>query len=261
MTAKEPRWRTVRTPAELAKVLEDGDYAEIRGDGYYEVSGSATVSAWGSATVRAWGSATVSAWDSATVRAWDSATVSAWGSATVRASGSATVRASGSATVRAWGSATVHASGYVAVHKHSKQVKVKGGVVIVPPDLDTAEAWLDYYGIDADGKGRVVLYKGVRDDFTSEHGWSYQPGKRQKVVPDWNTADACGGGLHLSPRPVATHAYCDPVRYVACTVAVADLVPITDGQGGSDKVKVRRVLSCAECDIDGNLIVAERVAS
>ena len=244
-------WRKVRTNAELAKVLEAGDYADIVGTGFFDVGGSATVRASGSATVSASGSATVRASGSATVSAYGSATVIAYGSATVRAYGSATVRASGSATVRASGSATVSASGYVAVHRLSMRSTITGGVVITPPDLTDAKNWCEFYGVEVN-RGYATLYKAVRDDYVSRNGFAYTPGAKLSA-PDWRADNDCGGGLHFSPRAFMALAYHEGPRFVACKVKVADLVVIGDA-GSADKVKAPACSVLYECDQDGNKI-------
>ena len=230
--------------------------------------GSATVTAWGSATVTAWGSATVTASDSATVTARDSATVTAWGSATVTASDSATVTASGSATVRAWDSATVRASGsatvtaskFVAVHLFGKTVKVSGGVQIVVPDLLTPADFCDYHGVEATD-GIVTLYKGVDDDYSTSNARSrkiaYLPGTQPEAA-DFEPTAVCGHGLHFCARPAHTLRYnMGASRFVACPVALADLVVVDPGPN-ADKAKAPRVVGpIVEVDIDGKPVAAK----
>jgi hypothetical protein len=48
------KWRKVRTQAELEKVIEAGDFAEIVAAGHFTASDSATVTAYDSATVTAY---------------------------------------------------------------------------------------------------------------------------------------------------------------------------------------------------------------
>ncbi len=219
------------------------------GSATVRASGSVTVHAYSSATVHASGSATVHAYVSATVHAYDSATVHAYDSVTVHASDSVTVRASGSATVSAYGSATVTATPHVAVHKHHKTARVTGGVIIEPPDLTTTDNWLAHYGIKP-ARGHVTLCKLVDDKYQSGHGASYRPGETT-TAPDWKPTDACGNGLHFSPRPFMAHKHSDGSRYVACRVKVSEIVAITDGCGQSDKVKAPSCKVLFECDADG----------
>ena len=209
------------------------------------LSDSATVEASGSATVRAYDSATVEAYDSATVGAYDSATVEAYGSATVEAYDSATVRASGSATVRA--------SKYVAVQKMPYgNPKITGGVLIVIPELKTAQDWCDYYGIEVK-RGTATVFKAVDDDYSTNQartrGIFYVPGSKPKCE-DWNDRPECGGGLHASPRPFMARRYNEnATRYVACPVKLAEIVVL------GDKVKVPRISGAVyEVDEDGERV-------
>jgi len=261
------RYVKVKNQSELDAALKRGDYPKCVGDGEFVVTDSATVWAYDSATVRAYDSATVRAYDSATVWASGSATVWAYGSATVWAYGSATVWASGSATVRAYdsatvraydsatvrayGSATVRAGSHVAVHRHSGRATIKGGVIIDRPDLSVAEDWIKYHDLKVTRSGKVTVYKAVDDSYKSERGWDYSPGSKPEAEK-WSDRDACGDGLHCSPSPTqALRYFLTATRFVACTVDVSTLVPITEGDGSSDKCKVPRVLKCVEVDEDG----------
>ena len=177
--------------------------------------------------------------------------VVASGSATVEAWGSATVEASGSATVEAWGSATVRATPYVAVHLFSARATVSGGVVIdiAALDLDDPGIWCTYHGIEVTD-GLATVYKAVDDRYFSEHGTCYKHGATPNA-PDWQPTKFCGQGLHFSPTPrqaqAYNHATATAAKYMACGIAVADLIPL-----GSDKCKAPRVVrACVEVDIDG----------
>ncbi len=168
----------------------------------------------------------------------------------VEAWGLATVRASGSATVRAWGSATVRADPYVAVHLFSARATVSGGVVIdiAALDLDDPEVWCTYHGIEVTD-GLATVYKAVDDRYFSGHGTCYKPGATPNA-PDWQPTKFCGQGLHFSPTPrqaqAYNHATATAAKYVACGIAVADLIPL-----GSDKCKAPRVVrACVEVDLD-----------
>jgi len=182
--------------------------------------------------------------------------LSASGSATVRASGSATVWASGSATVEASGSATVHAhrqskvtaGPHVAVHLHSAQATITGGVLIDVTQLDLTDAatWCDHYGVDVQD-GRAVLFKATDSELVagrSHRATSYTVGT-DVVAEDWRDDRACGGGLHLSPRPHQAAQYQNATvkRYLRCTVALEDLRPI---DGGKAKARTCRV----EAEVD-----------
>ena len=187
-------------------------------------------------------------------------TVEASGSATVWASGSATVEASGSATVEASDSATVEATPYVAVHLFSARATVTGGVVIdiAALNLDNPETWCAYHGIEVTD-GVATVYKAVDDRYFSAHGTCYKPGATPDA-PDWQPTKICGQGLHFSPTPRQAqpynHATAAAAKYVACGVAVADLIPLD-----SDKCKAPRVVrSCAEVDIDGQPLTTPKAS-
>jgi len=212
-------------------------------------SGSATVEVYDSATVEASGSATVEASGSATVEAYDSATVKAYDSATVEAYDSATVRASGSATVHAHRQSKVTAGPHVAVHLHSAQATITGGVLIDVTQLDLTDAatWCDHYGVDVQD-GRAVLFKATDSELVagrSHRATSYTVGT-DVVAEDWRDDRACGGGLHLSPRPHQAAQYQNATvkRYLRCTVALEDLRPINGG-----KAKARTCRVEAEVDV------------
>ena len=266
----------VTNQTQLDKALKNAkptDIILIKGNGYFELSGSASVRASGSASVRAYDSASVTAYDSASVTASGSASVRASGSASVTASGSASVTASGSASVtaydsasvraydsasvRAYDSASVRASKFVAVQSHPTTFgspKVVGGVLITIPEIKTVAEWLDFHGVEVK-RGIAVLFKAVDDDYSTDYarraGIAYAPGNKP-AAPDWNGRPECGGGLHLSPRPVMALTY-NPTatRYVACPVKVADVVLI------DDKVKAPRIARPVyEVDVDGDRLAA-----
>jgi len=287
--------REVRTQAELdAALAATGDGRDenvvLRGDGEFVVTGSATVHAggsatvhagdsatvhaggsatvraWGSATVRAGGSATVHAWNSATVHAWNSATVHAWGSATVHAWNSATVRAWDSATVRAWGSATVHAGGSATVRAGGSAVvrshpghdgTITGGVVVPVVTPSTAAEWCDRYAVEVID-GVATVYKAVRDDYRSAHGFLYAVGSTPEA-PDWDGgAKECGGGLHFSPWPaMALEFDGTATRFLACPVALADMRVPQPTDNSPQKAKARRVCGpIVEVDLNGKPVPA-----
>jgi hypothetical protein len=198
----------------------------------------------------------VEASGSASVVASGSASVVAWGSARVEARDSASVVASGSASVEAWGSARVEASSRVPIQVHSKRAKCKGGVQIdCYTPLTTADQAIEDWGAKV-SRGRVTLYKAVRDDLKSQRGFAYPIGKTVEA-PDWSLEQTCGGGLHLSPTPREAKRY-DTVatRFLACTVAVDDLALCDAGSAMHDKVKARRVRVAYEVDIWGDRIEA-----
>jgi hypothetical protein len=146
-------------------------------------------------------------------------------------------------------------SKFAMAHVQSPRARATGGVVLELPDLRSVENWLDFWGVSvssgSDQENTVTLFKAVDENFKSEKGMSYAPGETPSA-PDFSTANACGGGLHLCAHPRASLNYFrSATKFVACEVNVADIVVITDSDGRSDKVKVAKVLKCVEVDADG----------
>jgi hypothetical protein len=206
---------------------------------------------WGHAMTHAEGRARVTAWGSAAVMASGAAEIEALETAMVLADGAASVRACGAAMVRARGRSQVEAGEGVAVMRHrGGRVEPQAAAQSSKRPASVAD-WCDYYGVPI-ADGVAVLYKAVDDDFNSYHGMSYRPGDAPEA-PDWDGGEQeCGGGLHFSPRPTfALAAPEDEMRFIACPVAVADIVVHAQAVY-PDKVKAPRV--CApvyEVDEDG----------
>ena len=244
--------------------ISDSSQVTASGSSQVTASDSSQVTAYDSSQVRAYGSSQVTASDSSQVtasgssqvRAYDSSQVTAYGSSQVTAYDSSQVRASGSSQVTASGSSQVTASKFVAVTRHGTIAKVDGGVLIQIPEIKTPADWCEYYDVTV-VDGIVTLYKGVGADFKSPHGADYTPGTMPSA-PDWKATDACGNGLHFSPRPILTLRYnAEAKKYVACGVRLDELIVITEGVDVPDKCKAQRVVTpCVECDIDGNLIAS-----
>jgi len=180
------------------------------------------------------------------VEACGSASVSAWDSASVRASGSASVRAWDSASVSAWDSASVRASKYVSVRLHSTRVTLAGGVVIDMTGIDETDPvqWAELHTEVVDGE--AVLYKAVREDLQSAHGFAYPIGETV-ACEDWGDIRACGRGLHFSPHPWQAAEYdSQATRFLEVRVAVADLRPL-----GPDKCKAPGCRVVREVNVHG----------
>jgi len=270
----------IATQAEL-DALKSGDIGIVR-VGTFLARGSSHVVAWGSSHVEAWGSSHVEAWGSSHVvarershvvaqershvvargsshvEAWGSSHVEAWGSSHVVARGSSHVVARERSHVVAWESSHVVAwesshvvaqershvvaSQYVAVHRHGAAPVVVGGVVIdVKPPVNAIE-WAAFYGARITN-GTVLVYKAVRDDYRSAHGFPYRPGTTVEA-PDWDGGLAeCGGGLHFSPSPLAALEFDDAAtRFVACPVSLDDIRPPDERDAYPHKIKARRVV-------------------
>lgn len=121
-------------------------------------------------------------------------------------------------------------------------------------EVETAEDWLNYYGIEPED-GICTLYKAVDDDYVSSRDCTYKPGTEPEC-DDWDPSPKieCGQGLHFCPAPSLALAYqSDAARFVACPVAVEDIVVSTrNGSGIPDKVRAPKVAGPVwECDIDG----------
>jgi hypothetical protein len=206
-----------------------------------DAGGHAQVWAWGNAVVRAHEHVAVRAWGSTSVDAGDAVTVEALEAANVTARGTASVAAFGATIVRAGGRAEVEATPGVTVVRHGAGgvVAGAGGAESTTRPATPAE-WCAYYGVDVT-EGVATLFKAVEEDFRSYHGGSYEPGS-EPAASDWDGGEReCGGGLHLSPRPLFGLLHPDDAaRFVACPVRLDDMVVHPDGRY-RDKVKARAV--------------------
>jgi hypothetical protein len=213
------------------------------GSSSVEACGSSRVEAWGSSRVEAWGSSRVEAWGSSSVVARGSSSVEARDSSRVEAFGSSSVVAWGSSSVEAWDSSSVQAAKYVAVHLRSQRVTLTGGAVIDMTAVDRNDpvTWAELYGVKIT-RGRMTVYKGVNAELRSAYNAFHYPVGKTVTAPDWEPTRECGNGLHFSPTPTAAEAYCEPKRYLECTVAVKDLVVL------GDKVKARSCRVVREVD-------------
>ena len=81
-------------------------------------------------------------------------------------------------------------------------------------------------------------------------------------APDWDGGNhECGGGLHFCGDPAACDLFRDKEgdRYVACEVAVADIV-VHARADYPDKIKAPRCKALYEVDRDGNRIEEARAS-
>ena len=227
--------RIVTTQTELdAALAEHADHIEIRSpaDVWLSITDtdSSHVEARGSSHVEAWGSSHVVAWGSSHVEAGDSSHVEARDSSHVVARDSSHVEAWGSSHVEARDSSHVEAGRHVAIHRHSTHSTVTGGVVIDLTDVNLSNPikWAEHHGARIEDD-RVTVYKAVRDDLTSTHGFEYPIGT-EVTCSDWRDTAKCGNGLHFSPSPTEAKSYDrEATRFLECTVALADMRPIPDG--------------------------------
>ena len=232
---------------------------EARGSSRVEARGSSRVVACDSSRVEACESSRVVACDSSHVEAWGSSHVEARGSSHVEARGSSRVVAWGSSHVEAWGSSHVEAAAHVAVHLHSAEATVIGGVVIDIASLDLSDphTWAAHHcGTDGD---TAIVYKAVDADLVAGQGHipTTYPIGEEVTATDWNPAPACGHGLHFSPSPTQASGYYQgdgDIRYLACEVSVATLVPL------GDKCKAPSCRVLREVDIHADPIEKENAA-
>ncbi|WP_442786809.1 DUF7666 domain-containing protein [Leifsonia sp. ZF2019] len=132
---------------------------------------------------------------------------------------------------------------------------VEGGVVIDVTKIDRCDVtqWAGYHGTEIQD-GEVIVYKAVNDDLKSGRGFAYPIGETV-TCPDWDPRDACGNGLHLSPRPHHARYYFESAsRFLRCAVKLDELTVIDGNGSGVPKLKAKRVRVLAEVDIDGNTI-------
>jgi len=191
------------------------------------------------------------------------------GGPAARSRGSAHVVARESAHVEARESAHVVARSPLAVLVARSQTPVlKGGIIVNAYEQSTdPAAWLEAVQAEMLDEGMALLYKRTADDFGtrppdgSNQRVSYLP-DTEVIAPDWDPSPEreCGRGLHLCPTP----ACCDQFRsdcgdrYVACAVAVADILvhPQPEYPG---KIRARSCRVLYECDREGKRIeTAER---
>jgi hypothetical protein len=143
--------------------------------------------------------------------------------------GSGRVNAAGTSVVHVY-SGTVTAAKYATVYQHTSRPKITGGQLIRVPETVTPAGWAEFRGIPVED-GHMVLIKAVHNDLTSGHGMLYPVGGTV-TAPDFNTVAECGHGLHFSPHPLIAGSYLDgrEKRYLACRVALADVIVLDDSK-------------------------------
>jgi len=178
------------------------------------------------------------------------------GSAHVVARESAHVVARDSAHVVARDSAHVVAKGPLAVAiRRSPNAKVTGLLVVEAFEQSTdPKVWLKAVGAKV-SRGKAILYKRTGPEFETQRGIRYVPGTEVEA-PDWDGGNhECGGGLHFCGATVACDLFreSDGDRYVACEVAVADIV-VHARAVYPDKIKAPRCKALYEVDREGKRI-------
>jgi hypothetical protein len=246
------------------------DSSQVTAYDYSQVTAydSSQVTAYDSSQVRAYDSSQVTAYDSSQVRAYDSSQVTAYGYSQVRAYGYSQVRAYDYSQVTAYGYSQVTAYDYSRVRACGKNSFVlvrstyskvstpkRQRKTLIPQYPGSVQEWLGSYGIKSKGES-VVLFKGVNDNFTSNHNNTAYAIGTETTAPDWEDTEAieCGKGLHFCPDPALTLQFIQAKHYVACEINVADL-RIYDGTPMyPNKIRARACRNLYEVDINGNRI-------
>ena len=238
----------ITTQAELTANLDSEQVLEIVAAGVFAISiyGTAAphiiVNGAAELTVEAWGSSQ----PRVVARGSSQPRVVAWESSQPR------VVARGYAQLSVFGCVLAQCAQTVSVLIEGG-AKVEGGQQVFVKKT-TPQEWCDYYGVSVSGEV-ATLYKAVSADGESPRGTDYSPGLIP-TAPDWDGyVRECGGGLHFSPTPMmAMEFYIDATRFMACPVALQDMVVHPYGKY-PQKVKARAC--CAptwEVDEDGEPI-------
>ena len=220
------------------------------------VSGSEEYTAWENSQVTARENSQVTARENSQVTAWENSQVTARGNSQVTARGNSFIRAyNGKITI-------VSKSAVLMVMPEfdGKIINKVGATVVYAPIIDSAEKWLDFYGVPVKN-GKAVLYKAVDNDYSTDYARRvdifYKPGASPKA-PDWNPEPECGGGLHFSAHPqIALDYNISATKFVACPVLISEIVVHYPAQY-PDKVKAPRVAGkCYEVDRNGKRLKKE----
>jgi hypothetical protein len=164
------------------------------------------------------------------------------------------VEATGNCQISARGKVTIRASAMVAVLAMGSLPEVDGAGYVSYVDLSTPAAWCEYYGVDRDSDGTVVLFKALDGEFRSNRGFYYVPGTTPSA-PDWDGGEQeCGGGLHFSPSPMhAVAFFTGATKFVGCRLKLDEIVVHPDGVY-PEKVKAPRCLEVFQVDRSGKRV-------
>jgi len=256
--------REVRTQAELDAAIAAGEQAVIVGGARLAAETKGTASPWfkvldgflqllaresSQPRVEAWGSSQ----PSVVARESSQPRVVAWGSS------QPSVVANGCTQLQVRGAVAVVAAATVAILVTGGTPKIDGGGFVQRVNRDTPAAWCGYHGVEVRG-GIALVYKAVNKDFRSERGGDYTPGKIP-AADGWNDLE-CSSGLHFSPTPGHAQAFFRDagVRFVACPVALADMMVHPNG-AYPEKCKAKRMAATGwEVTIDGDPVPGAVVA-
>ena len=170
----------------------------------------------------------------------------------VVARGQSHVEARGQSHVEAGEQSHVVAiSPYVSILAESKDTLLTGGYILGNKVL-TAKEWLSACNVTIKS-GKVILYKRIDEDWTSQKGVSYTIGGIT-TAPDWDVTskDECGKGLHFCPTPAQTNIFRENGIYIACEVFVKDIASLPAFAECPDKIRARACKVLYQVDENGN---------
>ncbi len=245
-------WVEVTTQKELDAAVKAGEGVILR-QGFWKLYGQAQAKLYDQAQAKLCGQAQATLYDQAQAKLYDQAQATLYDQAQATLYDQAQATLCGQAQGRVFDRSTVRCGPKVAVHRHSRLAVVEGGTVIDALPPATVEEWLDSYGLEAHD-GVVVLFKTVRKDWRSGHGFDYTPGTIP-VASDWDGGKReCGGGLHFSPRPwMARQFDSEATLFVGCPVRLEDIRPPREDDAYPAKVKAQGCCGpLFQVDEDGN---------
>ena len=229
---------------------------------------NSSVVAWENSCVVARGNSSVAARDNSSVAAYDNSSVEAWENSSVVACGNSSIAAYDNSSVAAYDNSSVVASGNAQVADSSSSVEIKtsGNARIVHMPRTISE-YLDFYGIESDGK-TAKLYKAVHKiDGVYRSDWMYEctyaPGKVTEAYGlDKNPEEDCGQGIHMAHLDWCL-LYGSDWSDLAIIEVEAEIDGIIVPMNGNGKVraaqcKMIREVPLEECGIYGKILAKRR---
>jgi hypothetical protein len=212
----------------------------------------------------------VVAWDNSSVVAWDNSSVVARGNSSVEARGNSSVVARENSSVEARENSSVEARGNVQIldKTSTHNLSITGNARIVYDPRNISE-YIDYYGIESDGK-TAKLFKAVhkRDGgYFSDYGnLEYRIGEIAVADSlDTNPREDCGHGIHMAHK-----AWCldygrdwDDLAILEVEAEMPGII-VPEGNRGkvrAAQVKVLREVPLSECGLMGKLMEKRRTAT
>lgn len=176
-----------------------------------------------------------------------------WESSRAELRESSSAEAYGNVFLRVFSARKIKASASAVIMMHGKAKSIIGGKRIKAVKPTTAAEWCKFHGVEVK-KGIATLYKGLDENFMSDHGGNYEPGEMPKSET-WNATEECGSGLHFSPTPAHTLQFkSNAKKFIACGVRVSEIAIHPDGDY-PNKCKAPRVVTpCYEVDRKGKRV-------